>query len=181
MPVSGQRDSLLGRVALWLAAASVAAVAATMLVLALPALSQRLGVEGTIVAYAEGGFIDLDPSTFASTPRTLFLFSRFSCGACQASKPVMAALVVDLALRPDVQIVLVTDDAVPEEERVFARELGIDASHIHRTDLRRLRLRRVPTIVLADDTGKILMTREGRLTESDRHDVIRLSGPPAER
>jgi hypothetical protein len=173
--VPDQRDALLGRVALWFAAACVVVVAATVLMFALPAVRDYLSGRPALVSYVEGDLIDLPPAVYSSTANTIFLFSQFSCRACQASKPVMAAIVADLARRPNVQVVLVTDDASPEEEQVFAVEVGIDSSHVHRTDLRGLRLRLVPTIVLADKAGKILMAREGLLTESDRTDVVRMA------
>ena len=173
--VSDQRDAHLGRVALLLAAACAVVVAATVLALALPALWERLRGEGSSVAYSEGEVIDLDPATYRSATSTVFLFSRFSCGACEASKPVMAGIVADLMTQSGVQVVLVTGEALPEEERLFASDLGLDGSHVHHTDLRRLRLRQVPTMVLTDRSGKILMTREGRLTETDRSEVVRMS------
>jgi hypothetical protein len=93
----------------------------------------------------------------------------------------MAAIVADLAKRPDTRVVLVVPDAVPDEERLFALELGLDPSQILETDLHRLRLRQVPTMVLADESGKILIAREGRLTETDRRDVIEIVRPPLTR
>jgi hypothetical protein len=32
----------------------------------------------------------------------------------------------------------------------------------------------VPTVVVTDDTGKILMARQGLITEDDRNEVVRL-------
>ncbi len=160
---------------MWFAVASIVALAATVLALAVPGLSDQLRGDRQPVAYTVGDRLDLDPATFTSSARTLFLFSQFSCGACQASKPTMAAMVADLAERPDTQVFLVVPDAVPEEERLFATELGLAPSRILRTDLRRLRLRQVPTVVMADDSGKILLAREGRLTETDRRDVLEIA------
>ena len=175
MPASDQRDAFVGRVALMVAATCLVLVAATMLACPLPVVWERLRGVSPSIAYAEGDLIDLEPATYRGAARTVFFFSRFSCGACQASKPVMAGIVADLGKQPGVQIVLVTGDALPDEERLFALELGIDSSHVHQADLRRLRLRQVPTMVLADSSGKILMAREGLLTESDRLDIVRLS------
>jgi hypothetical protein len=175
MPESDKRDALVGRVALWVAATAFLALAATVIALALPSFSPRFRTTSVSRGYADGDSIDLGPATYNTNPRTVFFFTRFSCGACEASKPVMAGIVADLTKRPGVQITLVTPEALPEEEELFALELGIVPSRIHRTDLRRLRLRLVPTMVLADRSGRILMVREGRLTESDRADVLRLS------
>ena len=181
MPVSDQRDARIGRAALWFAAACIVALAATVMALAVPGLSDELRGDRPPLAYTVGDRMDLDPARFSSSARTLFLFSRFSCGACQTSKPIMAALVAGVAKRPDVQVVLVVPDEVPDEERLFARELGLDSSHILQTDLRRLRLRQVPSMVLTDDSGRILIAREGLLTETDRDDVLGLVRLPLTR
>jgi len=176
-----QRDALVGRIALIFAITCGVVVAATVLMLALPAIRERVGAERVAAAYSEGDRIDLEPATYAAKSRTVFFFTRFSCGACQASKPVMAGIVADLMKRVDTQVILVTPEALPEEEQLFALELGIDRSQIYRTDLLRLRLRQVPTMVVADSSGRILMAREGLLTESDRADVVQLSGNPTAR
>ncbi len=93
----------------------------------------------------------------------------------------MAAIVADLAKRPDTHVVLVVPDAGPDEERLFALELGLDPSQVLQTDLHRLRLRQVPAMVLADKSGRILMAREGRLTETDRNDLIEMVRLPLTR
>ena len=87
----------------------------------------------------------------------------------------MAGIVADVAKRAGIRVALVTPEALAEEEEKFARDLGLDPSQIYRTDLRRLRLRQVPTMVVTDHSGRILMVREGLLTESDREDVVHRS------
>lgn len=175
MPESDKRDALVGRIALVVAATAVIAVAATVLALALPSFSGRFRTTPVPSAYADGDSIDLEPETYNTTTRTVFFFTRSSCGACQASKPVMAGIVADVAKRAGIRVALVTPEALAEEEEKFARDLGLDPSQIYRTDLRRLRLRQVPTMVVTDHSGRILMVREGLLTESDREDVVHRS------
>jgi hypothetical protein len=176
MPPAEQRDALVGRLALVLSIAAVTVLAATIAALALPSVWERIRAQPPAVAYVEGETIDVDPLAFRASARTVFLFSRFSCGACQASKPVMAGIVADLAERRDVRVILVTGEALPEEEQLFARDLGLAPSRVLQTDLSRLRVRQVPTMVVADAAGRILIAREGLLTESDRIDVVRASG-----
>ena len=120
MPAPEERDAFVGRLALLLGVAAVTVVAATMAALALPSVQERFLAERSPVAYVEGDTIDIDPLMYRSSPRTIFLFSRFSCGACQASKPVVAGIVADLAGRLDAQVILVTGEALPEDERLFA-------------------------------------------------------------
>jgi thioredoxin-related protein len=89
----------------------------------------------------------------------------------------MASIVADIKRRTDARVVLVTARTFPDEERSFAQELGIDPASVHQTDLQKLRVRLVPTMVLTDATGTILMAREGLLTEDDHTEVVRLVNP----
>lgn len=88
----------------------------------------------------------------------------------------MASLIADIELRPDVQAYFVAGNALVENERLFAAEIGVAASHLIQVSHRELRLRLVPTLVLVDQDGRILLSREGIVTESDRNDVIALLG-----
>ena len=175
MPAPELRDAFVGRLAVLLGVAAVTVVAVTMAAIALPSVREHLLARRSPVGYVEGDTIDLDPLMYRSSPRTIFLFSRFSCGACQASKPVMAGIVADLAGRLDAQVILVTGEALPEDEHLFALEVGIELSRVVRTDLSRLRVRQVPTMVVTDRSGRMLIVREGVLTESDRVEVVRVS------
>ena len=174
VPASDTRDTIIGRVAVLVTVTTVVVVTVTVIALALPAFFERFRDQPT-PAYAVGDLIDLNPALYRSSHRTVFMFSRFSCSACQASQRVMADIVADVAKHPDARVVLVVADSSPDEERSFAGKLGLEPSQIHQTDLRTLRVRQVPTMVLADRAGRILMAREGLLTESDRIDVVRLS------
>jgi hypothetical protein len=178
MEVSGWHDRLLRRGAALVTASCVVVLGATSVAFFVPAL--REANTDSAVAYAAGDRIDLDPKTYASTRRTVFLFSRSSCRACQASKPTMAAIVSDLSKAPDVNVILVVQQFPPAEETSFAREVGIGTSRILGVDLRTLRLSSVPTVVVTDSSGTILFAGEGVLTNSDRSAITQaaLSSPP---
>jgi hypothetical protein len=62
---------------------------------------------------------------------------------------------------------------VVESELAFARGLGLVDGQVAPVDLRTLRLRRVPTIVLVDRHGAIHYALEGAVPASDQEDVIK--------
>jgi thioredoxin-related protein len=177
MPASNQRDALVGRIAVVVTLLTGLVVTATALALAFPVLGERFRARPAAVAYFSGDVIDVDPSTYSSASRTVFFFSRYSCGGCQASKNVMASIARDIKQRAGAHVVLVTARTFPVEERSFALELGIDPASVYQTDLQKLRVRLVPTMVLTDTSGKILMAREGLITENDRAEIVRLVNP----
>lgn len=176
------RDSILGRIAAGVSVGCVLLLAATIGVAWIPDLGGRLDWQsGT--RYSAGQQLDLDAAVFAASPRTVFFFSRSSCRACQASKPVMEAIVRDVSHRAGVRVVLVTGATRTDvqAERTFALEIGLDQSQLLQIELGTLRLRNVPAVVLTDATGSILMVREGLLTENDRSEIVRIvTGPFAD-
>jgi hypothetical protein len=178
MRASARRSDLLARSTAIAAGVSVLAVIVTSLILAVPALRDRVARNGQVASYSEGDRIDLDPSSYSAADRTIFLFARSSCRACQASKSVMASLVDELRPQPSARVVLVTGLASQGENVEFGREIGIDPERMLEVDLRGLRLRYVPTVVVTDASGRIMMAREGLITESDRQDIVRAALPP---
>jgi hypothetical protein len=175
----GRRDARIGQAATLIALACLTVFSLTMVAVAVPAVRSRLGSgPGAVEGYRPNDTIDLDPAIYSRATRTVVLFSRFSCGACQASKPILSALVSDLAGMPHVTVVMVTSQAVPEEESLFGRELGLRENQIVRVELNRLRLRVVPTVVVADASGRILTVHEGVLTALDRSEIVQMLATP---
>ena len=54
----------------------------------------------------------------------------------------------------------VTSPSIRKEELAFAADLGIDAQHVHLTDLTKLRLKVVPAVVVVDRRGRVITSRE---------------------
>jgi len=152
----------------------VIALGVTVGVILFPALGWSAGAPTP--SYAVGQKIDVSASLYERTARTVLLFARSSCQACQRSKLAMAALVHDLTEDPGVAVVLVTPGNMADIDRVFGRELGIEDARIVSAATGTLRIRHVPAIVVVDNTGRILLTREGVLTEADRRDVTQVAG-----
>lgn len=167
-------DVLVRRIATGVGVACVAALSLTAAMAAVPALKGRVGWSTPPpLSYVVGSAVDLNASLYDATPRTVFIFARSSCGACQRSKPQMAALVRELAAHNDTCVVLVTPPNAVEDTEFFAREIGLDSSRIARVAPASLRVRVVPTVVVVDRHGTVLLGKEGVLTEADRKDVVK--------
>jgi hypothetical protein len=112
---------------------------------------------------------------------TVVLFARAGCGACQRSKPGVAAIFADLSEHPDVRMVMVAPANSPDDELEFAREIGLDETRLFRMDTSKLRVRQVPAYAIVNSQGRILKAGQGVVTESLRRDVVQtaLSGGPS--
>jgi hypothetical protein len=150
-------------------ATAVAAVAAAVVVLSTALwlgrpLLVRLGVLAPAVAYAVGDRFDGPATVYARHDRTLVIVATSACGACQAAKPALSTLAEE-ARRRGAGVVLVAP-AGPGE-RAFARDVGL-ADSLVELDVRRLRVTRVPALMLVDRLGTVLLAREGIDVEAVR-------------
>jgi hypothetical protein len=136
-------------------------VLATAAVVLSPRLQAALGFSGEpLQAYRVGDQIDVPVAAYGNAPETLLLFVRASCAACQNAMPVLSRLVVALqSTRTDVRVLTPSVDR--NRQIQYAGSLGLDESHILQGELRRMRVRVVPTAVLVDQEGRILHVAEG--------------------
>ena len=166
MSPSSRAQPLAARLFVASAVASVVLVALTAGAMLLPQARQFLGKGAPSSSYAVGDRLDVDPALFEGARATVFLFARASCGACQASKPLMASIVSDLAAAPDVNVMMLAPLKEMDANTDFGRDLGL-AQVVH-SDIRQLRLRYVPSVVVTDGGGTVLWSHEGMLTEDSR-------------
>lgn len=154
----------------------VAIVAASVLVLGLPGWRRVLGVpapEG--VVYAAGEHIDVPAGLHDSAPFTLLVFANANCGACQRARPAMVSLVTALRDRATVRVTMIVDGTAQSDERRYLHQIGLTDEQLAVVDFRVLRLKRVPTTVLVDRTGRILYSLEGEPSTFDRTELLRLA------
>ena len=136
------------------------ALAASALVVAWPRVTHALGIKPKppAAAYSAGDRVDVPADWYRSSPRTLVLFARASCGACEKAQPFLK----DLATRISGKSAFVVAGGVEtkEEDATFARSLGATESSI-KTTPPGVRVRATPTLVLVDDRGIVLDAWEG--------------------
>jgi peroxiredoxin len=109
-------------------------------------------------AYAAGQTFDAPREWYSGAPRTLVIFARASCGACEKAQPFLKELVGTLG--DNAAAVMAHPPGAPDDDAQFARSLGISDDHIVVVG-NTLRVRSTPTIVLVDQSGTILHAWEG--------------------
>ena len=168
------REVLLGRLGVAVAVVCATALTVTAVAVAMPSVRSSLGFAPRPPApsYVAGQTADFPASLFDQAPHTLAIFFRSDCGACARMKPFLARL----AARDDeatLHVVAVTDGGNRADAFAFARQIGLSESHLVTIDLKRLRLSRVPTVVLMDQSGAIQTAFEGIPSSQEEEKLLR--------
>ena len=109
-------------------------------------------------AYSAGQHVDVPAVWYNTAPRTLIVFARASCAACEKAHPFLKSLVSDLNGRAVVVMAHPVKSAY--EDNSFATSLGIADANVHEVTPN-LRVKATPTIVLVNQQGAILAAWEG--------------------
>ena len=138
-------------------------VAATAGYVGWPRVANAIGLKSAAPpppppAYAAGQRVDVPASWYDASGKTLIIFARASCGACDKAQPFLKNLVTRLNGRAAAVM------AHPPGEDVanvaFAKSIGITTDHIKVVETG-LRVRATPTLLLVDRTGTVLEAWEG--------------------
>jgi hypothetical protein len=166
--IETEPDTFVRRSAVGVVVAAASVLCLTMAVAEAPTLARRFGWTSSPVSpYPVGSQVDVPPPLY-STGKTILVFSRSGCSACELSRPTLSHIIDDFGRRSDVHIVLATPSAFAEDEVGFARDLHLDVTQHVAIDFSRLRLTHVPTLLVVNDDGVVVFCREGVLTEDDR-------------
>jgi hypothetical protein len=116
-------------------------------------------VETPVAAYAAGDRIDVPEAWYSRSPRTLVVFARAACGACQNAQPFLKALIASV-IADGGGVTIAGHRDSPADDAAFAKGLGIsdDAFVLFPAGLR---VRVTPTVVLVNRDGVILHSWEG--------------------
>jgi len=135
---------------------SVVVLVGTAALVVSPPLREFVGVGPQVEppAYRVGDRVDVVSSLYASSPRTLLLFARSNCAACQRSEPFHQAAIA-AAQQAHTTVALLTPTADPEGEATYAARLGLTRDQVHHIEPGSIRLRTVPTLMLVDSEGRI--------------------------
>jgi hypothetical protein len=109
-------------------------------------------------AYASGQRIDVPAAWYDSSPKTLIIFGRASCVACEKAQPFLKGLVTRLNGRA--AAVFAHPAGAADQDTAFARSLGIPSDRIVVAGAD-LRVRATPTLVLVNKNGTVLDAWEG--------------------
>jgi len=164
-------DRLVKELSLAASVALTVALVATALVVGWPRVAHALGIKpkAPAAAYIAGDRIDVPADWYRSSPRTLVLFARASCGACEKAQPFLKDLGARLSGRS--AFVVAGGVETKDEDAMFARSLGAADPSIKTTPAG-LRVRATPTLVLVDDRGIILDAWEGVGPEGKQKTIV---------
>ena len=161
VPGVSVQEPQLRRLATGVICVCVALVLATSAAVAFPRFRHLLGFSADAQAYRIGELIDVPRETYDQTPQSLIIFARADCEACQAARPVLAALVEQVQHDSNFRIVLLMPSRSPSEGLDYVRSLGLQESSFVPRALKDHRVRAVPTALLVDRDGTILAMSEG--------------------
>jgi len=166
-------DRLVGRTASWVNATLAVALGATLVIVGWPRVQHALGMtaKAPAPAYRTGDAIDVPVEWYQSSPFTLVLFARASCGACQQAQPYLQHLVA--GVREHGAVVLASPGLEKEADLKFGRQLGL-ADGQSRIVPAGLRVKATPTLVVVNRRGEILGAWEG-VGPPEKQAVIRKS------
>lgn len=135
-------------------------VAATAVYIGWPRVANALGLKPALPppAYAAGQQVDVPTSWYDSSGKTLIIFGRASCVACQKAQPFLKGLVTRLNGRASA--VLAHPPGAEADDTAFAQSLGITKDRIV-VSVPGLRVRATPTLVLVNKNGTVLEAWEG--------------------
>ena len=158
--MAGPSDRTLSRLSVAASFGLVLMVGATAGYIGWPRVAAAIGVKPAAAppAYAAGQRIDTPADWYNAAPKTLVLFARASCAACEKAQPFLKGLVAGLDGRA--AAVLAHPAGADQEDIAYARSLGVDDPNI-RVVTANLRVRATPTLVLVNQQGAILAAWEG--------------------
>jgi thiol-disulfide isomerase/thioredoxin len=135
-------------------------VAATAGYIGWPRVANAIGLKPAPPppAYAAGQPVDVPAAWYDAAPKTLIIFGRSSCVACEKAQPFLKGLVTRLNGRA--AAVFAHPHGEDEADATFAKSLGVTSDRIVVAGPG-LRVRATPTLVLVDKNGTVLEAWEG--------------------
>ncbi len=149
-------DAFVRRLSTTIVVVCLLALVTTLAFVVSPSLRSRLGVGPSVEQppYAAGDQVDIEATTYASSPLSLILFARSTCAACQRSSDFHRQ-VVAAGTSHGIPTILVTPSTDAHAERVYADGLGIAAERVYPSAPGSIKLRAVPALMVVDATGLI--------------------------
>ena len=168
-------DRALNRLFIAASLGLVLMVGATTSVIAWPRISGMIGLKAPVPppqppAYSAGQQIDVPAAWYSASPRTLLVFAREACGACQKAQPFLKQLVAGVTTSGRAAVVMAHPAASAIEDAVFAKAIGVGEGSLHAVTAN-LRVKATPTIVLVDQQGAILAAWEGAGKEDKQAEI----------
>ena len=110
-------------------------------------------------AYVAGDRVDVPAAWYTRHPKTLVVFARAGCGACQNAQPFLKTLAAQV-IEGGGGVTVAGHRESPADDASFARSLGVPEEAIAVFPAG-LRVRVTPTLILVSRDGTILHAWEG--------------------
>lgn len=110
---------------------------------------------------APGTNLALPAVDWSLSRQTLVLALAKGCRFCADSAPFYRKLAGEIAARKDMRLVAVFSHETPEEARAYLDGLGVPITDVEQASLEAIGARGTPTLILADNTGKVLESWTG--------------------
>lgn len=126
-----------------------------------PRVAAALGVKPAppAAAYVAGDRVDVPAAWYTRHPKTLVVFARAACGACQNAQPLLKTLAASV-IAGGGGVTIAGHRESPADDASFARSLGVPEEAIVVFPAG-LRVRVTPTLILVSRDGTILHAWEG--------------------
>lgn len=161
--VTHRSEQFVRRASIAASAGLVLALVATAGYIAWPRVAAAMGVKPAAApAYAAGEQVDVPAAWYNGADTTLIVFARASCAACEKAQPFLAQMVA--RMQGHGAAVMAHPPGMDEDDRQFARRLGIADNHIHVVGSA-LKVRATPTMLIVNRQGRILNAWEGARPE----------------
>ena len=159
MVSASDTDRTVNRLSVVASLGLVGMVVATAMYIGWPRVAGAIGMKPAppAPAYSAGQKIDVPAEWYSGSPKTLLIFARATCGACQKAQPFIKGLVGRLNGRA---AAVMAHPAGDPDDLKYAESIGVTESNI--VVVRPgLRVRSTPTIVLLNENGTVLDAWEG--------------------
>ena len=114
----------------------------------------------TQAVYSPGDRLELPSELRLESDRSVLIFARSSCGGCQRAKGFLGFLVATVQASNSSDILIFSQGQDRDREAAYARAVGLPAESAREVPAG-LRTRVVPTLLVVDRTGLVLLVREG--------------------
>jgi hypothetical protein len=153
-------DRAVNRLSVVASLSLVAMVVATAVYIGWPRVASAIGIKPSAPppAYAAGQQVDVPVAWYSESDKTLLIFARASCVACQKAQPFLKKLVGRLNGRA--VAVMAHPAGADADDLAFAQALGITENHLVIVKPG-LKVRSTPTIVVVNRNGTVLEAWEG--------------------
>jgi thiol-disulfide isomerase/thioredoxin len=108
-----------------------------------------------------GANLSLPAVDWAKSNQTLVLALAKGCHFCAESAPFYRRLAGEVAARKDLRLVAVFPHETEDEARSYLDGLGVPIAEVEQAPLQSIGARGTPTLILADNTGKVVESWTG--------------------